>query len=645
MDETPKNSNFTSRLESMQKKIYRDKPAEDMLEPESTLLPRRQFAAKTSWDIPEEEVKLEKKSLTSSFLFKIFLFSVIFFVLAIGVAAYLFYGGFNIISGRNIEIKIQGPSIIKAGDEINLQTTIANNNKAPLDSVSLIFSYPPGTLNALDRASAFPIDEQEVGVVGEKQVVNISSRAIIFGERNSEQEIVVTMEYRLPDSNAIYTKEKVFKLVMGASPIDLSLDLPAELNAGQEFPLIIKLVSNSETVLKNVSLTLEYPATGFMFKNAEPEPLSGGHVWSLGDIPAGSERIIKINGILEGQNEDVKSFRARVNSSPVGSISGDGDFEYGEAFATAVLKRSFVNLGLAVNGSTRPEVVIKPGGEVTVTLSWGNNLPNRLLENKLVVKLIGNIIDKYSVISSEGFYNSIDDTITWDRTNTPGLSELDPGETGDSSFKFKLVNLNQADILNRPSFEIVAFFEGQRIDVGQLSEKVINDSKKLIKIETETAFDARSVYSVGPLKNSGPVPPKVGQETSYVVVWSIANTTNALNQGKVKTTLPAYVSWTGSFSPASEKVVYDPNTREVSWLAGEIAAGTGQNIPAREVYFQVSITPSLSQLGQSVRLTNKTGFQAMDSFTNTVIVKEADAVTTELTNDPNFGYGDQQVVE
>ena len=140
-------------------------------------------------------------------------------------------------------MKIQGPSIVKAGDEINLQATITNNNKAPLDSVSVIFSYPVGTLNALDRASAFPVDEQEIGGISEKQVVNVSSRAIIFGERNSEQEVVVTMEYRLPDSNAIYTKEKTFTLVMGASPIDLSLDLPSELNASQEFPLVIKLVS------------------------------------------------------------------------------------------------------------------------------------------------------------------------------------------------------------------------------------------------------------------------------------------------------------------------------------------------------------------------------------------------------------------
>lgn len=644
MEEVPKSSNFTSRLEAMQKKIYRDKPNEEMLEPESTLLPKRKFSAKTDWDIPAEEAKPEKKSLTSSFLFKVFLSSVVFFMLAIGVAAYLFFGGFNIISGRNIDIKIQGPSIVKAGDEVNLQTTITNNNKAPLDSVSLIFSYPAGTLNALDRASAFPVDEQEVGVIGEKQVVNVSSRAIIFGERNSEQEVVVTMEYRLPDSNAIYTKEKTFTLVMGASPIDLSLDLPSELNAGQEFPLIIKLVSNSETVLKNVILTLEYPATGFMFKNAEPEPLSGGNVWSLGDIPAGSERIIKVNGILEGQNEDLKSFRARISSSPLGSPDQD-NFEYGEAFATAVIKRSFVNLGLAVNGSTRPEVVIRPEDEVTVYLSWVNNLPDRLLDSRMVVKLEGDIIDKRSIDSSEGFYNSVDDTISWDRTNTPGLSELDPGETGNSSFKFKLIDFARTGTFSRPSFEIAAFFEGQRIGVGQLSERVTNDNRRLIKIETKTAFGARSIYSVGPFKNSGPVPPRVGQETTYTVTWSVTNTTSALNQGKVKTTLPAYVNWTGSISPSEEKIIYDPNTREVSWQIGEVLVGTGETIPVREAYFQVSLIPSLSQVGQSVRLTNKSDFQALDSFTNTIITKSADAVTTELTNDPNFGHEDKKVIE
>ncbi|HPB60275.1 MAG TPA: hypothetical protein PLZ23_00910 [Candidatus Paceibacterota bacterium] len=644
MEQAPKSSGFTSRLEAMQKKIYRDKPDEEMLESESTLLPKKKFGVKTDWDIPAEETKSEKKPLTSSFLFRTFLFSVVFFILALGVAAYLFFYGFNTISSHNIEMKIQGPSIVKAGDEINLQATITNNNKAPLDSVSVIFSYPVGTLNALDRASAFPVDEQEIGGISEKQVVNVSSRAIIFGERNSEQEVVVTMEYRLPDSNAIYTKEKTFTLVMGASPIDLSLDLPSELNAGQEFPLVIKLVSNSETVLKNINLTLEYPATGFMLKNAEPEPLAGGSVWFLGDIPAGSERVIKINGILEGQNEDVKSFRVRVSSSPLGSPDEDS-FDYGEAFAKAVIKRSFINFGLSINGSTRSEVVIRPRDEVSVSLNWGNNLPDRLFNNRMVVKLDENLIDKRSVVSNEGFYNSIDNTITWDRTNTPGLSELDTNEIGNSFFKFKLLDFSQEAVFSQPSFGISAFFEGQRVGADQLSEKVTSDSQRLVKIETEADFSARSIHSVGPFKNSGPVPPRVGQDTSYTIVWSITNTTNTLNQTKVKTTLPAYVNWTGSISPPEEKIIYDPNTREVSWQVGEVSAGTGETAPVREAYFQVSITPSLSQVGQLVRLTNQSHFQATDSFTNTIMTKTGEAVTTDLTNDPKFGRNDQLVTE
>ncbi|MFA5736606.1 MAG: hypothetical protein WCX70_00155 [Candidatus Paceibacterota bacterium] len=643
MDEIPINSKFTSRLEAMQKKIDQRKSTKETSGLKSTLLPPKKFIGQTDWDIPIQKAKPEKKTLTSSFLFKVFVFSIIFFVISIAIATYLFFGGFNIISGRNIEIKIQGPSIVRAGDEVNLQATIVNNNKVPLDSVSLIFSYPVGTLNVLDRASVFPVDEQKIGIIDKNQIVNVSSRAIIFGERNSDQEIMVTMEYRLPDSNAIYTKEKIFKFVMGSSPIDLSLNLPEELNAGQEFPLIIKLSSNSETVLKNVSLTLEPPATGFMFKNAEPEPLPGGNIWTLGDIPAGGERIIKVNGILEGQDEDIKSFKVKVGSSPLGGASGD-NFEYGEAFASVVIKRSFVNFGLNINGSSRPEVVVRPQGKILINLKWGNNLSDRLLDNKITVKLIGDIIDKYSIISNEGFYNSINNTITWDKTNTPGLSELDPGETGNSSFEFKLVNFNQADILTNPSFEIEAFFEGQRITVGQLSERVTNDSQKLVKIETESIFTAKSVYSLGPLKNSGPVPPRVGQETTYSIVWSVSNTTNNLDEAQIKTNLPAYINWVGMSSPADEKIIYNPNTREVSWQLGKVAAGAGQRESMREAYFQVSITPSLSQLGQLVKLTDIASFQATDSFTKTIITKRNEEVTTELIDDPNFSK-DSFVIE
>jgi hypothetical protein len=289
--------------------------------------------------------------------------------------------------------------------------------------------------------------------------------------------------------------------------------------------------------------------------------------------------------------------------------------------------------------------VIRPRDEVSVSLNWGNNLPDRLFNNRMVVKLDENLIDKRSVVSNEGFYNSIDNTITWDRTNTPGLSELDTNEIGNSFFKFKLLDFSQEAVFSQPSFGISAFFEGQRVGADQLSEKVTSDSQRLVKIETEADFSARSIHSVGPFKNSGPVPPRVGQDTSYTIVWSITNTTNTLNQTKVKTTLPAYVNWTGSISPPEEKIIYDPNTREVSWQAGEVSAGTGETAPVREAYFQVSITPSLSQVGQLVRLTNQSHFQATDSFTNTIMTKTGEAVTTDLTNDPKFGRNDQLVTE
>lgn len=634
---------FKSRLEKMQRNLYRKELDEDSQKPEKTLLPKKKFNEKTTWDINGEPIQIEKKSLATSFLFKILIFSVIFFLLAVGASFYLFFYGFNIISGRNIDIEIQGPQIIKAGDEINLQTTITNNNKAPLTSVSVTFSYPSGTLSALDRASSFPIDEQKIGTINQKQIANVSSRAIIFGESNVEQEIRVTMEYRFPDSNAIYLKEKSYKVLIGASPLDLSIDLPSEVNSGQEFSAIIKLVSNSETVLKNVSLTLDYPATGFMLKSAEPQPLTGGKIWQLGDIPAGSEKVIKLMCVIEGQNEDIKSFRAKVTSSPLGS-SDQEVFEYGEVFNTATIKRSFVNANFTINGSNRSEVVIKPGSQIEVFVKWENNLTDRILDGKVVARLEGSLIDKYSISSTEGFYNSSEDNIIWDKSNTIGLADLEPGEAGESSFHFRLLNFDDKVILENPSLKISLSFEGRRVDSNQLSEFVSTNSNKIVKVETLPSFEAYSSYGLGPLKNSGPLPPRVGVETTFSIVWSVSNTINSLENGKIKTTLPAYVGWIGSFSPPDEKVIYDPSTREVSWEVGEVETGVGYESSARQVYFQVSVTPSLSQLGQFVRLTNKAVFQSVDSFTDTVIVKEQDAVTTELPKDSNL-KGKNQVIE
>ncbi len=645
MDETNNNEQppkeFNSRLEAMQKRLYRGGEENEGAGLKSTLLSSRPSVVKQNWDTSAtEETPIKKEKITKTFLFKLFILSVVFFLIAVGVAGYIYFYGFNIISGDKIEIKVQGPQMLNAGDELSLKVSVANKNQVPLSDVTVIFTYPPQTLSALDHESSFPVDQQEINTINSDQVANAMSRAVIFGEQNSKQTVKINLEYRLPDSNALFTKEETFEFSIGRSPLEITLKAPDNVNAGSGFPIVISIFSNSQTVLKDVNLSVEFP-NGFVLKEADPPASPAGNVWELGDIPAGGERLISLTGLVEGQNNEMKSFRARVVS-----LGADREIEYGSSFHTLTISRPFVDVVFKINGSDRSEIVARAGGKISASIIWRNNLPDKIIDGKFIAKIDGATVDKYSIVVEDGgFYKSSDGTITWDKISTPSLAEISSGGGDATDFHFQILPVidSSGRIIANPTINLSLLFSGRRVAADNSVQDITSRLDRLVKIESMVDFLARSSHEVGAFQNVGPVPPRVDEETSYTVTWSVSNTANSLGGARIRTKLPVYVKWMGNFSPVSEKIIYDRSTNEVVWELGNVEAGENIASAIREAAFQVSITPSLGQLGQAVTLTESADFVAIDRFTNTTIKKNSAALTTKLLNEPNFRYGDEIV--
>ncbi|MCX6713835.1 MAG: hypothetical protein NTV48_01900, partial [Candidatus Vogelbacteria bacterium] len=408
-----------SSLEKLNKKLDRSShqaPSQIF----SNLRPKASGVGKNwSDEIISEPVSTPKSGMR--WLLILLSLSLIFFAGAIGFAGYIFLFDTNTVSGRNIDIQIQGPSIVKAGDELNLQTTIINHNKVLLDSVSLTFYYPPGTLSASTTREELTIFRQPVDNISSEQVSNISSRAVIFGSQNSEQSVRVVMEYRVPDSNAIFNKEQTFNFTVGASPLGFLADVPAEVNSDRDFPVSVKVVSNSQTLLQSVILSADYPP-GFIAINSESASTTGtGAFWRLGDIPAGGERTVTFHGMISGQNNDAKTFRFKVGTENL-SQPGEIAINYGEMQKTTSVQRPFVGLSAEINSLSDDIVVIKPNQNVVGRLGWLNNRTIAVADGYLEANLSGDLVDRRSIKNSLGFYDSNQDLITWNKNTDDRLA-------------------------------------------------------------------------------------------------------------------------------------------------------------------------------------------------------------------------------
>lgn len=565
-----------------------------------------------------------------------------FFLSAIAFAGYTLYRGGNVISPANVELILDGPETVKAGETLNLQVLVANKNTTALNSADLIIEFAPGTRSPLEVTKEFSRTRIPLDTIKSGASINQTIKAVVFGEKDVEQQIKVSIEYRIADSNAIFDKVSFFRYQISSSPVTLNLTLPTEINSGQTVNLDLELVTSSDAPVRDLVVIASYPP-GFTFTSATPPPAVGTNVWRLGDLPSGARSHIKVVGKLEGQDDDPKSFRFNVGLE---SDRAEGliAVNYGEVFKVITIKRPYVALSVSVGGDSLAQEYIAGSSEpVRVDISWLNNLPTEVTDGELTVTFSGVALDPRTVVTNEGFYQSATNQIVWSKRTLPALSRLAPGASDQVSFNFASVPLNRSgnSIIARPTIDLNVTFRGRRVTVDSSSESIETIVKKQVKLNSVFQLASFGKYTDGPFVNSGPLPPKVGQETTYTILWSVVNSSSEVTDATVKATLPAYVRWGEKVSPDSEKVTFDESRGEVTWDIGVVDAGRGLISAAREVAFQVAFLPSVSQIGEMPVLIINPTLTGTDSFTHRVLTNTKRSLDTVISSDSRYqsNYG------
>lgn len=568
---------------------------------------------------------------------KILIIAIVFFIASLSIASLVLLKGGNLISNSNINLDIRGPVSIKSGEVLHLQLAITNKNNANLEAARILATYPDGTRSALDvnqnlKRGAYELSNIKIG-----ETINKSFDALVFGSQGSQQTVKFTLEYRLAGSNNVFTKEKDFIFAISDAPISLVVDFPEEMNAGREFQFSVNLVSNSPTILSDLLLDISYPP-GFQFKNSDLQPLIDNHSWQLGNLASGDKKKITITGVLSGQENEAKSFRFMVGPSQ-NSADNKPAFVYGDIIKNLIIRNPFIGANLVVSNSNGSEVVVLPDERINGRIEWVNNLPVDLNNLRAELSLNGSIIERKTIKVEKGFYRSQDDKIIWDKTTLASMSNLSSGDNGRAVFSFSILPLTslKGNLARNPQAKLNLILIGERQTNNNQAEQVKTEINKIIKVASVPQIATQMFYHSGPFTNSGTTNPKVNKPTTYTINWSIANPSNEVKDVKVVATLPNYVDWLATFSPQSENISYNESTRQIVWEAGVIPAGTGFESTPKEVYFQVSFTPSLSQLNIKPIIVSETKLTGVDSFTSTIVSSSKTALTTGSLNEPDLG--------
>ena len=563
---------------------------------------------------------------------KFFIFAVIFFIFALGFSAYMFLGNNVSVSNDNIDIAVLGNAFTKGGEDLPLQIEITNRNSSSLELANLIVSYPRGASN--DSTDMVRLPRDSIGTIAPGATITRNVKVTLFGDEKSTRDVKIALEYHAPNSNAIFSKEKAYTVVISSAPLSLLIDAPDSATSDQDIDIKVTATLNTSLPDNSTVLQVTYP-NSFIFESAIPAPSVGNSIWPLSSLSAGSSTTIDIKGRLVGQDGDQQVFHVYAGATTPTDQS-TVNVVYNSLLQTITISKPFLNARVLVNGQDLSTYSVSSGQIVHAQINWTNNLSGRVTDAKIIANISGNAFDKTTVDPLDGFYDSANSQIIWDKNSVPDLGSVEPGSSGNLAFTFKPVSLVGSSITN-PEIGIDVSIKGQQPSVGSTFTDINNFSKKVIKIFSDFQIASSASFT------SGALPPKAESETKYTVTWTLSNSANGVSNASARSVLPIYMNWVGNAN-TSENVSYNTVSREVIWNIGSVSPNTGFS-SNREASFTIALKPSLSQVGGIPSIMKEVSLVGTDTFTGTELHSSYRPLTTTLSNDPNFKIGDDRVIK
>ncbi|MBI1971374.1 MAG: hypothetical protein HYS52_00805 [Candidatus Wildermuthbacteria bacterium] len=536
------------------------------------------------------------------------------------IAGLLLFGGLvvwlwqrNTFSKELLKFEVIAPSEATLGEEITYIVRWKNNSQVRLENAVLFFEYPEGS--AVEGSSNLRVTRRLDDIYpGQEETLQFKGR--LFGKEGELKEAKATLAYNPKNLHARFEGQTKGTTLIAFVPLSFELDMPSRTESEQQLNFALNYFSNSEYPLADLRIKIEYP-DGFGFAQATPQPI-GENEWKIGVLNKTQGGRIGVRGKLQGELQEVKIFRASLGSWR------EGKFTLLKEIARGVeITKPQLQISQLINGDT-PSFV-QPGDILHYEIFF-KNVSERNLENLfLVVALEGIAFDAQTIQTQEGSFQQGDNSIVWEAKNVPRLRFLGKGETGRAEFWVR-------------ARDAIEGFDPKDKNLVLRSKILLSDAKEdfEVKVSSRLAAEQRAFYQDEAFGNSGPLPPRAGESTTYTIIWQAKNSFNDVKNAKVKAILPQGVELTGKTFPEGAPLTFDSQSREIVWAAGDLLAGTGTFSNIASVAFQIRFSPSAFQRGSAAQLVGHALITGDDAWTiQTISGIDLPVTTTEL-NDPSF---------
>ncbi|HLN19164.1 MAG TPA: hypothetical protein VK255_03270 [Patescibacteria group bacterium] len=535
-------------------------------------------------------------------------------------------------SADRVTVTINGPERADSGKLLTYEINYKNNNRTELKNVQLKVVYPEDFKpedNPNFTSESPTSGSYNIGAIPGNKAGKVVFNGRIYSPKGALVYLKGQLSYNPGSYSTRYTSEKQLGINVFTSPITLEVAAPQSIASGDEINYQINYKNEGESELSDIRIKIDYPE-GFSFTSSDPKSFEGNNIWYVGTIAPGKSGKLIVDGRLEGEKGANKNLKVYIGSTENGNF-----VSFNDGSADTKMVGSVIAITQTVGDSK--EMNASAGDLLRFMIDYKNTSETGLKNLIVTDKIDSPVLDYASLEASGGHFDSESKTITWKASDHPGLKGLEPGQGGKIDFTIKIKESIPVSSANDKNYVISSIVKIDSPDIiTPISmNKIVSGNKVDIKLNSKLFLSVKGYYTDKNITNSGPVPPKVGEETSYVIHWIASNINNDVNNARVEATLPTWAKATGEVYPEGANITYNQRNNTVIWEIGNMSAGTGVLSTPKEVSFQIKIKPSPDQVGRLIELIRPSTFSAKDAFTGEEISSTAEAKNTHLEEDPS----------
>ncbi len=484
-------------------------------------------------------------------------------------------------ANRSLELTVAGPGKIISGDEVIYNVSYKNTDNVPLKAMKLSVFWPEGFY--FDSASQAPTNDNAkdwlLPDLGPGQTANLEIKGQLVGKKDDELRTIFNLDYQPENFSSDFQEKITVTTKVIDHKLELNILAVAKTMVNVEETIEVKYKNLTDQPLNDLYIDVIYP-DDLTIVSVEPE--KEGDFWQV-NLEPGEEKTIKVVG-----NFGLDSNTSQALVAEIGNMVNNDFRRLSRAKHDFIIVNPKFSLDLKVNGLNGDQA-INWGDTLRYQLEVTNDSSAEVTDVQVSALLSGELLN-WDSLDTVG--SGDEGRIVWTSEQDQELANWPAGAKKVFTWEIKAINEPQPERLIENIIQI---------NIAGLNDWQQIDTPSKLTVGESITFNSGVYWELGGRRvGSGLLPPRVGEETKYLVIWSLPSATGDFDEVKVETILPPNVTFANEADVGEGELDFDETDRSIVWQLNNFS---DLLLPVTSS-FMISVTPTEDDRGQAMTLLN-----------------------------------------